>query len=106
MNNVMGMSLLGTLFLSNIVHSAVTKDYRLSFQPRFELGSEDVKNETVALMPGLFARHLCDVEWTIEKEGEDFIEVRLTGISRQRLESWLFTLETQTKNSIREIREL
>jgi|GEM_PF-6264157 len=106
MNNVMGMSLLGTLFLSNIVHAAVTKDYRLTFQDRYELGAEDVKNETITLMPGLFARHLCDVEWTIEKEGEDFIVVRLTGISRKRLESWLFTLESQSKGSLKEIREL
>jgi hypothetical protein len=106
MNNVMGLSLLGTLFLSNIVHSAVTKNYRLTFRPRFELGAEQVKEETVALMPGLFARHLCDVEWMIVKEGSSFIEVRLTGISRKRLESWLFTLESQTKDSIDEIREL
>ncbi len=106
MNNVMGMSLLGTLFLSNMVHAAVTKDYRLTFQGRFELGAEGVKNETVDLMPGLFARQLCDVEWTIEREGDDFIVVRLTGISKQRLESWLFTLESQTKNSISEIKEL
>ncbi len=106
MNNVMGMSLLGTMFLSNMVHAAVTKEYRVGFQPRFELGAEEVKNETVAQLPGLFARQLCDVEWTIEREGSDFIVVRLTGISRQRLESWLYTLETQTKDSISEIREL
>jgi len=106
MNNVMGMSLLGTLFLSNMVHAAVTKNYRLSFQSRCELNAEMVKNDTLGLMPGLFARHLCDVEWTIEQEGLDFVVVRLTGISRQRLQTWLHTLQSQTKDSIWEIREV
>lgn len=105
MNNVMGMSLLGTLYLSNMVHAAVTKSYRLSFQPRLELSAEAVKNETLDLMPGLFARQLCDVEWTIEKEGRDFAVVRLTGISQSRLQAWLHTLQSQTKNAISQIRE-
>ena len=106
MNNVMGMSLLGTLFLSNMVHAAVTKDYRLSFQARHELDAESVKNQTIERMPGIFARQLCDVEWNIEKEGRDFIEVRLTGISCQRLQGWLHTMQSQTQNAIAEIREL
>jgi hypothetical protein len=105
MNNVMGMSLLGPLFFSSMVHAAVTKDYRISFQPRFELDAEAVKHETIGLMPGLFARRLCDVEWSILKEGRDFMVVRLTAISRERLQSWLLTLESQTKDSIKEIRE-
>jgi hypothetical protein len=105
MNNVMGMSLLSTLFFSEMVHAAVTRDYKLTFQGRYELGAEAVKQETLQLMPGLFARQLSDVEWKIRSEGRDFVVVRLTGISNQRLEGWLHTVKTQTRDAIKEIRE-
>ena len=105
MDNVMGMSLLSTLFLTEMVHAAVTRDYHVSFAPRYELGAEAVKEETLAQMPGIFARRHCDVEWKIRAEGRDFVVVRLTGINRQRLEGWLETLRTQTRDAVKEIRE-
>lgn len=102
----MGMSLLSTLFFSEMVHAAVTRDYRVSFAARFELGPEAVKHETLQQLPGLFARQHCDVEWKILAEGNDFVKVRLTGISNQRLHAWLHTLKTQTRGAVAEIREL
>lgn len=105
MNNVMGMSLLSTLFFSEMVHAAVTRDYRLTFQGRFELGAEAVKEETLLLMPGLFARSHSDVEWKVKQEGADYVVVRLTGINNQRLQGWLHTVQTQTREAISEIRE-
>jgi hypothetical protein len=106
MNNVIGLPLLSSLFLTNKAHAAVTRDYRLYFQGRFELGPEEVKEETLQLMPGLFARQNCDVDWKILREGSDFVEVRLIGISNQRILGWLNTLRTQTREAVREIREL
>ncbi len=106
MNNVMNLSLLSTLFFSEMVHAAVTADYRIQFQGRNELGAELVKNETLQLLPGLFARQHCDVEWKILSEKATTVDIRLTGISRQRLEGWLFSLKTQTRNAVSEIHEL
>lgn len=106
MENVMGTSLLATLFFSEMVHAAVTRDYRVAFAARYELGPSAVKEETLQQLPGLFARQHCDVEWKILAEGEDYVKLRLTGISNQRLQGWLHTLKSQTRDAVAEIREL
>jgi hypothetical protein len=105
MQKLLSYFMVSTLFLASSVQ-AVTAQYRVYCNSDYGRAAVSQRNELIDRMPGIFSRYASDVEWKIIKKAGSYFDVNLTATSKNRIDVWVGTLQTEGQDIVGGINEL
>lgn len=89
--------------ISGAAHASVTKKYKIKFMSDYGMSANSVKKDVVDRLPYIFNRYVTDVEWSVIRNGNGYIVVKLKGDNANRIQGWLYTIQAETQDAISEI---
>ncbi|HEX4926091.1 MAG TPA: hypothetical protein VFV50_18505 [Bdellovibrionales bacterium] len=93
-------------FFAVSANADVSQTYRFRFQADFGRSANNVKQEVLEALPGIYSRYTTDVKWQVTRNGNGFFDVKFRAKTAARIEGWINTLVAVTQDAIADVRRL